>query len=259
MSSPIFPIPPIVIPRVGRAKPPKVFDGSPPQSQRYSQLQEQAVLSPVPTKHLLADEGSYFYATNPTIGTQVTYAILAAFAATTPAFALKNNDQPGGTYKRIYLDFVRIAFTGTTPVIPATAISAQLAVVVDNINRTPSAGNVAITPQNTNMDDLTGTIATLQAFTAGSLTVPTAGASARTVARAWMRHVIPVTQDELICMFGGIEAGGGVAGGASAGRVVSAAPAVVIGPQQWALIYIWFPGNATTAGAFEYDLGWWER
>jgi hypothetical protein len=258
MASPLVTIPPLVIPRVQRAKGPKSTDGVAPQFLRVGQLGEQYSLSLFPTKHLLADEGSQFYATNPTIGTAVTYAITASFSATTPAFAIKNNDVPGGNYKRVYLDFVRIAFTGTGATVPASAIGAQLAVVLDNINRAPTAGNVAITPQNTNMDDTSGTIATVQAFSSGNLTVPAAGPSARTVARAWLRHVIPVTQDELLCFFGGIEGGGGVIG-STAGRVVSACPAVVIGPQQWALIYIWFPSNATTAGVFEYDLGWVER
>ncbi len=258
MSSPSFPFPQGTQPQVSRTKPRKYPDGAAPMAVRFGSYGEPYALSPIPTKHLLTDEGSYFYATNPAIDTQVTYGIQATFSDTAGTFAIKNNDQPGGAFKRIYLDFVRIAFTGATPVVPVTAIGAKMVVRVDNINRAPTANNASLTVVNPNMDDMTGTIANVQAFAAGTLTLPAAGPSIRTAARAWMRHCIPVTQDELICMFGGIEAGGGTVG-TTAGRVVSAAPAVVIGPQQWALIHIYFPGNATTAGAFEYDLGWWER
>jgi len=256
---PSFPQNPSTIARIARTKPQKQPDGTPPAQQRFDQYGSNYVESLVPTKHLLADEGSYFYATNPTIDTQVTYAIVASFSDTTATFAIKNNDQQGGgTYKRIYMDFVRIAFTGTAPVVPASAIGAKMVIRVDSKDRTPTAGNVALTVFNSNMDDQTASIANVQAFSAGALTVPAAGTGVRTAGRAWMRHVIPVTQDELICMFGGIEAGGGVVG-ATAGRVVSAAPPVIIGPQQWGLFHIYFPSNATTAGAFEFDLGWWER
>jgi len=43
------------------------------------------------TKHLLADEGSYFIATNPTPGTALAYNIQAAFSDTVPLFYVQNN------------------------------------------------------------------------------------------------------------------------------------------------------------------------
>jgi len=256
VSSPYFPFPQTVPPIVARTKRPRSVDGGPPPGQRFDGYGAISITNPVPTKHVLADEGSYFYATNPTIDTQVTYGILASFSDTSATFAINNSDSPTG--KRIYMDFVRIAFTGAAPVIPASAIGAKMVVRLDSANRAPTAGNVSITPVNTNGDDPTGSIAKLSAFSGAAMTLPAVGTAVKTAARAWMRHAIPVTQDELICLFGSLEAGGGVVGTA-AGRVVSACNPVVIGPQQWALFHIYFPSNATTAAAFEYDLGWWER
>jgi len=256
MSSPLFPFPLFPPPSIARTKRPPQPDAVNPALQRFDRYGAIYVSNVVPSKHVLAEEGSYFYATNPTIDTQVTYGIIAAFSDTAAAFALFNKDVAGG--KSIYPDFVRIAFTGTAPVVPASAIGAKMAVRIDPASRAPTANFATLTQVNSNGLDLTGSIASVQAFSAGTMTVPASGPSVRTVARAWLRHVIPVTQDELICIFGSLEAGGGVVG-ATAGRVVSAANPVVIGPQEWGLFHIYFPSNATTAAAFEYDLGWFER
>jgi hypothetical protein len=36
-------------------------------------------------------------------------------------------------------------------------------------------------------------------------------------------------------------------------------PPVVIAPQSFALVQLWFPGNAATASQFEFEMGMFER
>ncbi len=47
---------------------------------------------------------------------------------------------------------------------------------------------------------------------------------------------------------------------AGAGRIVVTAPPVVLGPQQFAVVHLWFPGNAATPASFSMlDVGVFER
>jgi hypothetical protein len=242
-----------------RALPQPVFDNIQSGVQeRVSRYGESYAHNLISTKHSLADEGSYFALSNPTLGTQVTFAVRATFLDTAAMFAIRNGWTPGDSRaKRVYLDFVKLLFTGT-PVIPASAISAIIAVKIDDKDRTPSAGfRGPDTPSNVNMDDGTISKAQIYQFSAGEMTVPASGPSARLAARAVMKSAIPVTQDELVTYFGPIESSGSV--GTGAGRYVSHCNPAIIGPQQWAVVHIWFPSNATTAGQFEYELGLFER
>jgi len=73
---------------------------------------EQYVLPLIPTKHLLADEGSYFIATNPTPGTALAYNVQAAFSDTVPLFYVQNNDSKANPFgKRLYLDYIKLICT----------------------------------------------------------------------------------------------------------------------------------------------------
>lgn len=64
--------------------------------------------------------------------------------------------------------------------------------------------------------------------------------------------------DELVVQFGGTDMAG-YGSSATASRKVSVAPPIVLGPQQYAVVYMWVPGNATTAGQYEFECGHWER
>src|SRR5262249_19118303 len=78
------------------------IDDTPVRGTRYGAL---FVESTVPTKHVLADEGSYMATTNPTPGTALAYQIQAAFSATAPFIYLFNKNGAGG--KRVYLDYLK--------------------------------------------------------------------------------------------------------------------------------------------------------
>src|ERR1019366_772728 len=111
---------------------------------RMGRYGDVSVLSAVPTKHILADEGSYFTITNPTPGAALAYGSAgtqASFSDTVPFFILKNNASSSDPLaKRMYLDYIRlIQITGTAP---ATTTSVQMAIKLDNINCFPTAGTV---------------------------------------------------------------------------------------------------------------------
>src|SRR5262245_59353979 len=129
--------------RVSRALPQPFPDTQevPLRASRYGGLLVDPV---VPTKHLLAEEGSYYVVTNPTPGTKIDYGSAgtqASFSDTVPFMLLKNNDAPGG--KRVYLDYVKLIQIGGTA--PATTTSVQFAAKLDNKNRDNSAGTLTTT------------------------------------------------------------------------------------------------------------------
>jgi len=99
---------------------------------------EQYVLPLIPTKHLLADEGSYFIATNPTPGTALAYNIQAAFSDTVPLFYVQNNDSKANPFgKRLYLDYIKLICTTA----PASSTGVRFALKTDPAIRTISTNN----------------------------------------------------------------------------------------------------------------------
>src|ERR1039457_7133219 len=109
---------------------------------------EQYVLPPTPPKPPLADEGSYFIATNPTPGTALAYNIQAAFSDTVPLFYVQNNDSKANPFgKRLYLDYIKLICTTA----PASGTGARFAIKTDPAIRTISTNNTtAITPRSPN-------------------------------------------------------------------------------------------------------------
>jgi hypothetical protein len=225
-----------------------------PRSSRYNEAYVQSI---TPTKHILADEGQYFVATNPTIGTGVAHALLTAYTSTSALFVIRNNDSTGG--KRIYLDYMRLLLTAA----PAAGVSLEFALQVDSASRAPTANNVAITPVNVNSDSSTASVANVQAFSAGALTVPAPGSTARTVGRGRIPTGINVVGDEYVLQCGTDCPGpSGVLTAIRAtqpARLLAGMAPIVIGPTQSLVIYRWSLTETTTAPSYEYELGWWER
>ena len=208
----------------------------------------------------LADEGSYFKATNATPGTGIIHALTTAFSATAGLFCLRNTDGEGA--KRIYLDYLRLV-TGATAIGMTAATSIEMAVTVDNTNRY-SSGGTAITPVNANMDSAGATVAGL---TFGAVVLAAASGSVRLLARAaFARRAAPamVTGDQFMFHFGEISpqsinvSGAALPSTASAAHGVGLGP-VIIGGGDSINFHLWYPAGATTAPTFEFELGWWER
>lgn len=244
-----------------RALPQAVGADTNPVNQRADRFGDTYVNSRVPTRHIIADEGAYFSATNPTIGTGIQLAAnVTSFSDTNGIFVLQNTDGVGG--KRCYLDYVRLWVSGTAP----TATTNMFFMVrTDTINRVPTtaANRTLLTANNGNMDS--GTAAVTNAFSfanAGAMTVPASSSSSRVAARSMIATSLGITGDQYTVQFGTVDQQGGtsltaVRATACANLNVHAQP-VIIGPGQSAVVHMWWLTAATTAATFEFDIGWWE-
>lgn len=240
-----------------RVKPQVFVDGTVTQNgARGGRYGEQYVQNVIPGKQSLADEGSYYVATNPTIGTGVaTTTSITAFSDVTTSglFIISNRESPSDTNaKRIYLDYMKLLVTA----VAASATVQNIAVKVQNNLRIATANVASVSPVNVNNDLGVQSIAGVQAFNAGSMTMPASDPSARTIGRSTLGGLL-ILGDELVTQFGGVDMSGS-ATSATAGRKVSVMPPVIIGPNQCATIYFWATASAGAA-SFEYELTWWER
>src|SRR5207248_4359801 len=117
-------------------------------------------------------------------------------------------------------------------------------------------GGTQCTPVNPNGDLTAASIADVRA---GALTTA-ARSAARLVARRKLRTVIPVAGDEWVFSFGTPELSNStVFNGTNPQRMPIGLPPVVIAPQQFALVQLWFAANAATPAQFEFELGMVER
>src|SRR5712691_6449457 len=113
-----------------------------------------------PDKQILADEGNYFVATNPTPGTAIAFAVNAAVSETAGYFlSIKNNDPANG--KRIYPDYSRLICA----VAPVSATAGDMFIKLDSAGFT--SGGSAITAVNPNYDSAATSISQINA---GALT-----------------------------------------------------------------------------------------
>lgn len=232
---------------------------------RFGRYGENQVLSIVRSNHLLADEGSYFTASS--AQTAITAPAAVAFVATTPAMTIYNGASAGGP--RIYVDYLYLLAGGTAFSNATSNTGMFFAAYIDAGNRY-SSGGTALTPKNTNMDDLTNSNASIFF---GAPTATAASGSVRSlVGQRLFREPVSATalslasMDDWLFNFGGVE--GGPVNAAGSSGVVQAnivhkvfnVPPVVIGPGQSALIYIWQISNsAPVAGTLIPELGYFER
>lgn len=207
----------------------------------------------VNSKHQYADEGIYFSATNPTPGSAIAFAVNASSDFTKSFMLFKNTAASGG--KRMYLDYVKVLPTTA----PASATSMQFAIQVDTagVNRYTSGGTT-VSGINVNGDSDTTSVGQVIYATSAVITTAAAGPNVRLVSRGVARSVIPAVLDEIVIQFGGL-ADAGSSSGTTAGRSAVTAPPIIVGPQEFAVLNVWFPSNAITALSYEFECGWWER
>lgn len=243
--------------KVNRSLPSQTADTN-PLSPRVTRYGEQLVVPLSAGAYGLADEGSYFKATNPTVSTGIAHALTQTWAATTCLFVLRNTDSENA--KRIYLDYLRLHLVSASP---TAATSIEAAVTVDNTNRFSSGGS-SITPKNCNMDSSQATIAALDF---GAVTAAAASGSVRLLSRMRFPHrAAPaiVQGDCLLFNFGRMEmaainqAGSATPATAPTLFVASLGP-VVLGGGDSCVFHLWYPAIATTAPSYEFEMGWWER
>jgi hypothetical protein len=223
---------------------------------RVSRYGGQFVDGIIPTKHALADEGSYFSANNGQTGQITAAAAPTAFADTTPWFIVFNNAPANPSSPKIYLDYV----SWIVSVAGATLTSMQLAVRKDLVNRFSSlgTGGVVFTPVQSNT---AGPSSIAKVWSGGQLVATAASNNVVTpVGNRILSGVIPVVNDVFICQFGSVDGTAvGRAAAAVASHILEPLPPLVLNPGECALIHLWFPAMATTGITLLPELGWWER
>lgn len=239
---------------VSRLRPTRVVDGIQGQSNHRVSPYGDPV-SYQTSRNALADEGSYYGVTNPTIDTTVAYGVLAAYAVTTPAFHIANVDPVGG--RTIFLDFLKLRVT----VAPASATNWKYVVDVDSSPRISTAptGGAERTSGVFNVNpgaaqDFPGRI---WAFTGGTVLTVMAATNVRTIAHGSWMQTIPIALDEMVLQFGQGETSGN--GPSTVGRRFAATVPVAIPPGCSASIHMYGASNAITGMSAEYSLGMWAR
>ncbi len=200
----------------------------------------------------MADEGTYFVATNATLGTALTgTAAPTAFSATVALMSLYNSSAVGSG-KSIHLDWLLLSpkAAGTNGTNFSYAMSG------DRINRY-SSGGTAITPVNPNMGSDATSIATMYA---GAITAASASAAVRRLNHGILRTVIKVIGDQYLFRFG--DASPSLAGipleGTTQAALSIPCPPVIIPPgSSW--LFHEMAASQSVAATWEFSMGWWER
>lgn len=227
----------------------------------FPTLTAQKVVNIWPTTQGIVDEGTYFVATNPTVGTGIatTTSVVddgnsgSTSAQTRPLMIIQNQYAPGDpNAKNIYPLNLNLQVTGA----PTSATYWQCAMHLDvaGSNRYTSGGSV-ITPVNVNG---AASGASRAAIYFGAITAAAATASAKLVFNHMVNPTIPVVKDTMIIAFGSTT-DGNYANVTSVNKTVAlSAPPIVIGPGQFLVIEMWGASNAA-APAFEFQLDYVER
>lgn len=202
----------------------------------------------------LADEGSYFIATNPTPGTAFAYNVQASFSDTVPFLYLFNGAAAGG--KNVELDYIKLIVTTAA----ASGVTAYYAARLDASRAITSDNTTKVVPVN-----YAGTATVLSPLKLqnGSASTIAASSSTSTIVARGSFGGITIVGDELVMCFGGDPANaypGLTAAQATApGRKVSVSGPVIVAPQQSLTIHLWFASNAITGLSYEFEMGWAER
>lgn len=232
---------------------------------RLSRYGEQVAIPLVPTKHALADEGSYFVATNPTPGTGIQLnANVNAFSDTNALFVINNTEQAASAQaKRIYLDYLKLLLLATAP---TGTVSMEFALKRSTISREPTtaANRTLLVPANLAGASSRATIARVMSYAnAGAMTVPASLLSDPVLSRARIVTSLGIAGDEYLVKFGGddmsVVQGLTAARAAAVARIATSTPPIIVEPGEWLVIHMWWLTSATTAATFEFELAWWER
>lgn len=249
--------------RISRNLPQRKLDTNEGDS-RGGSYGEQMVQVITPSKHVLADEGSYFTACNPTPGTGIQLAAnVTAFSDTNGLFVFRNKDGTGPAAKRIYLDYIRLLLTGTAP---TATVSMEFAIKRSRIDREPAAANARtpLSPVNMASNSQRDSICIPMSYAnAAAMLLVASQQSDPVLARFRIATGLGVSGDQYLIKFGGDDLGASRGGAAvratDPGQIVVPVPPIIIEPGESAAVHMWWLTAATTAATFEFEVGWWER
>lgn len=200
--------------------------------------------------HALADEGSYFVATNATPGTAIA-GISAAngYDVLETLFYIHNS---ASSTKRIYMDFLTLtcAAAGTN------GTDFSLAITTDSVDRW-SSGGTAITPVNALQSSVIATVADRVRFGA---VVTAAATTGKLVWHSLLRTVIKVIGDQYSLNFGGSRepAVGMPLEGTTQASIPRKVPPIVLAPGESMMVHE-YAASQSVAAQYQFAAGWWER
>lgn len=204
----------------------------------------------------LADEGSYFVATNATLGTPISGATApTAFSATAALLSIYNSIAAGAApSKSIALHWIQLEVRAAG----TSGTSFQYAMSIDTGNRF-SSGGTPITPVNPNIGNAASSAASIATVNFGAI-VASAANAARRVKHGQLRSVIKVIGDVYLFVFGqGMPTTPGmVLEGSAQAFIPVMCPPVVLGPNSSFLLHEVAPAQAAAA-TYEFSAAWWER
>lgn len=218
----------------------------------------------------LADEGSYYKATNAAIGTGTSVTVPLTYTAASPTFIITNNSAAsGGT--RLFIDYVRlfVSSVGGTNTSAGSPQSIQCAVFLDDHTsgtRWASGGSAAgVNIVNVNSSSSVASSASM--YFGSSLVANTPGNPRQIIRTVFKSHpaaptvnATPVVQGDIYSMdFGEHSSSSGALSGASASIYSSSVSPAVIGGGHCLLFYMWYAGHTAITPTYEFEVGWWER
>jgi hypothetical protein len=209
----------------------------------------------------LADEGSFFIATNATPGTAIattTSVVDDATGATThaqqkPVMLIQNQNSVSQGYN-IYLMYLKMFIVQ----IPTSATVWRYAMRLDPLSTKITTPGTVITPQNPNGASSTLSRAYIN-FGAITTTDSTSSPQQRLVANGSVSQAIPVANDEWFFNFGATFASiDSSITSANSKRMSFPVPPIVIPPGWTWTLEMWGASNAA-APSWEFELGYAER
>lgn len=228
---------------------------------QFSSQRAQKVANLFNSNYALADEGSFFIATNPTVGTGIvtTTSVVddAATASAThgqnvPVMYIENLASPSDpNAKSIYLHYLSMLVTAA----PTSATTWQMSIRADRVPRYTSGGTV-IVPVNVNTNSSLASGAKIVFGAVVTTNLPTSGA--RLLSNRQIQSTIPVVKDSWILTFGDVTMPTNVLTASAAKNINVPLGPVIIAPGWNVAIAMWGASNAG-APAWEFELGYSER
>lgn len=210
------------------------------------------------SRQMLAGQGKMFTVTNPTPGTAVVWATLAAYSATANGlFVIQNGNASGGA--NIYLDRLWMKQTATAP-------TGTLSLNFEVYNETgivTGTGNVATRTPIGLRTSSQSTSAVVQAFSAGAITIPAAAGTRRLQTMFSIPTGVTVAHDSFSVIFGS-DAPIAEKNGLTAARATDpmsmaiGADPIVIEPQTTSWINCWWINGGVNVPSLEYKLSFIE-
>lgn len=205
------------------------------------------------TLHALANEGSYFVATNPTPGTAIAGIAAADGLDDTEALIYLRNGSSND--KRIHLHYImlQVAAAGTNGTNFAFAMKG------DKGSSRYTSGGSAITPVNPNMGS--SRTSGIDALKFGALVTTAASSEARLIHHGLVRTVIKVIGDKYLFTFGNSSpppmSGIPLEGTLQASININCPPVVLEAGDSF--LFHEFAASQTVAAQYQFAMGFWVR